>query len=440
MADRELHVVVLAGGDSTRIRTGGPKALLDLCGIPLLDHVLRAATGEAGTVLGSAASRTLVLGPRHREPIERWLAGSSHSAWRTVLQEKARGTGDAVACAMNTLPESGRVLVLCGDTPLLRTEVLEALLAEGNAMLTALVPEPSGYGRILRSEDGALEGIVEEKDADDEQRLIQEVNAGVYALPLARLRLALRGLRSNNAQGELYLTDAALQVLHLAEGSAVCLQEEWEQILGVNDLADFAQVQAIARERILLTHMLGGVVVDDPASTWIEEGVTIAPGARIMPFSVLRHGVQVGANCVVGPFAHLRSGTELADGAQIGNFVETKNAQLGPGAKAKHLSYLGDVTVGEKANVGCGTITANWDGKLKHRTVIGPRAFIGSGTVLVAPVRIGAGATTAAGSVVLKGRDVPDGATVAGVPARPLRVPPPAPSTGPCPPDPAPAP
>jgi len=429
MTASDLHVVVLAGGESTRIRTGGPKALLDLCGIPLLAHVLRAGAGEAGGSLAAAVSRTLVIGPRHRAPIEAWLGASSFSGWRIVLQEKARGTGDAVRCALTGLPADGRVLILCGDTPLLRAEVLEALLTEGDAMLTAIVPDPSGYGRILREEDGALSGIVEEHDADDEQRAIQEVNAGVYALPIAPLRKALAGLGTDNAQGELYLTDAALAVLHAREGSAVCLQDDWEQILGVNDLADFAAVQAIARERILLDHMLAGVIVDDPTTTWIEEGVEIAAGARIQPFSMLRRGVRVGSGCVVGPFAHLRTGTVLEAGAEIGNFVETKNAHIGPGAKAKHLSYLGDVVVGAKTNIGCGTITANWDGHAKHRTTIGERAFIGSGTVLIAPVRVGDGATTAAGAIVLKGRDVPDGGTVAGVPARLLGPPPPSPSS-----------
>ena len=421
MAGSDLHVVVLAGGDSTRIRTGGPKALLDLCGRPLLEHVLRAAAGASpASPLAQAASRTLVLGPKHREAVAGWLEKSEHRAYRVVLQEQARGTGDAVRCALADLPAAGRVLILMGDTPLLGSEVLEDLAAQRNALLTAIVPDPSGYGRILRNEDGEMLGIVEEKDADEEQRAIEEVNAGVYVLELAPLRAALARTGTANAQREFYLTDAACAVLQEREGSTVCLADDPDQIFGVNDLFDFARACAAMRESVLSAHMAAGVIVEDPSTTFVECGVEIAPGARLLPFTVVRHGVKIGARCVVGPFSHLRPGTVLEEGAEIGNFVEAKNAQFGPGAKAKHLSYLGDALIGARANVGCGTITANWDGKLKHRTEIGARAFIGSGTVLVAPVKIGDGATTAAGSVVLHGRDVPAGATVAGVPARPL--------------------
>ncbi len=424
MGASDLHLVVLAGGESTRVRTGATKVLLDLGGLPLLEHVFRAAApGGPGSPLEAVASRTLVVGPRHREAIEAWLAASGHDAWRVVLQPEPRGTADAVARALEGLPErdAGRVMVLYGDVPLIETATLEELARYPNALLSAVIGDPSGYGRIVRDDTGSLVAIVEERDADEEVREIQEVNAGIGVFEVGPLRAALARVDADNAQGELYLTDAVVAVLQEREGVVVTLVDGVEQILGVNDLVDLAEVGALLRERVLVGHMLAGVVVDAPETTYVECDVEIAPGARLMPFTVLRRGVRIGAGCTVGPFAHLRAGTVLEDGAEIGNFVETKNAHVGARAKAKHLTYLGDCEVGAGANVGCGTITANYDGRAKHRTVIGERAFVGSGTVLVAPVTVGAGATTGAGAVVLAGRDVPPGAVVAGVPARTLR-------------------
>jgi len=421
MESPELHVLVLAGGESTRIRTGGPKALLDLCGRPLLDHLLRAAEGV------EAASRTLVLGSLHRAPVEAWLQESGRGGWKTLIQEHALGTGDAARAGLEALPSRGQVLVLCGDTPLLRPETLQRMACERkNLLLTAFLDDPFGYGRIVRNEEGELIGIVEEADADEETAAIEEVNAGVYLLDLAGLKAAVASLRSNNAQGEFYLTDAVLEMLAEQGGVTLCLEDGGEEILGVNTLPDLAEVSFFLRRRILQDHMTAGVVISDPATTYIEDGVEIGSGSRILPFSVIRCGVRIGARCMVGPFAHLRAGTVLADGSEIGNFVEAKNADLGRGAKAKHLTYLGDVSVGALANIGCGTITANFDGRKKHRTEIGERASIGSGTVLVAPVRVGRRAVTGAGSIVTRNHDVPDGVTVLGVPARPF--PQPAPS------------
>lgn len=415
MAAAPLHALILAGGESSRLRTGGPKALLDLCGYPLLEHIFRATDGL------ELASRALVLGPTHRQPIEDWLGKAGRDAWQVVLQDRPLGTGHAVRCALEVLPQEGRLLVLCGDTPLITAETLQLLVDQGEAMLTADVPDPTGLGRILRDDEGSLLGIVEQADADDEQASIQEINSGVFVLDIASLREALTEVKADNAQGEIYLTDAAVQVLKARNGATVCLEEDWEETLGVNDLAEFSLVQLLMRQRILGQHMAAGVVVDDPSTAFIECDVEIGPGTRVMPCSVIRSGVRIGAGCEVGPFVHMRPGTVLEDGAQLGVFVETKNAHFGAGAKAKHLSYLGDAVIGAKANIGCGTITANYDGKNKHQTTIGERVSIGSGTVLVAPVTIGADATTGAGTVVPARRDVPEGATVVGVPAKVLQ-------------------
>jgi bifunctional UDP-N-acetylglucosamine pyrophosphorylase/glucosamine-1-phosphate N-acetyltransferase len=416
-----LHVLVLAGGNSTRTRTGGPKALLDLCGLPLLEHVFRAVDPL------QAGAHAIVLGPTHREPIEAWMRKSGRHAeagggWKIAIQPEARGTGDAVACGLSQLPEEGRLLILCGDTPMLTTDTLAALASqEGDCLLTALCEDPTGYGRVLYEEDGRVMRIVEESDADDEIRQVGEINAGVYLLDIGALRSALQEVKTDNAQGEFYLPDAAVAILRSREGVCVCLEDGESEILGVNTLQQHATAQYLLRERRLDEMMTAGVIIDDPATTYIEYDVEIGPGTRIHPCTVIRAGVKIGAGCEVGPFAQIRVGTQMHDGSVIGNFVETKNTQLESGAKAKHLTYLGDAQVGAKANIGCGTITANYDGKKKHRTDIGAGAFIGSGTVLVAPVRIGAGAMTAAGSVVLKGRHVDDGDIVGGVPARPLK-------------------
>jgi len=426
MAASPLHVLILAGGNSTRTRTGGPKALLDLCGLTLLEHVFRAVDPLD---VGECA---IVLGPTHRQPIENWMgkAGRLYGGgeaqldrrqWKVALQPEPRGTGDAVACGLQQLPKTGRVLILCGDTPLLSPETLRTLADQGSdALLTALVEEPTGYGRVLYEEDGRVFRIVEESDADEDIKKVAEVNAGVYVLDIEALHEAIAQVDTDNAQGEFYLPDAAVAMLRGREGVCVCLEDGETEILGVNTLQQHSLAQFLMRERRNDELMTAGVIIDDPVTSYVEFDAEVGAGTRIHPCTVIRAGVQIGKNCEVGPFAQVRVGTVLEDGAVLGNFVETKNSTLHAGAKAKHLTYLGDAMVGERANIGCGTITANYDGKHKHRTVIGARAFVGSGTVLVAPVRVGDGATTAAGAVVLKGRDVADGSVVAGVPAKPL--------------------
>jgi bifunctional UDP-N-acetylglucosamine pyrophosphorylase/glucosamine-1-phosphate N-acetyltransferase len=286
-------------------------------------------------------------------------------------------------------------------------------------MLTARVGKPRGFGRILRA-DGRFVRVVEEKDCTREQREIREVNLGVYAFARADLERFLPRLTAENVQREYYLTD--VPALVLADGGtveALELEDEREAI-GVNTIEHLAEARGELQRRILAAHMARGVQIEDPATTFVDHGVEIGVGTRILPCTVIRAGVKVGAGCEVGPFTQLRAGTVLADGAEVGNFTEAKNARIGEHTKAKHLAYLGDVTIGAHVNIGAGTIVANYDGQKKHPTVIGERAFIGSGSVLIAPCKVGAGALTGGGAVVTRNSEIPPGEAWVGVPARPL--------------------
>jgi bifunctional UDP-N-acetylglucosamine pyrophosphorylase/glucosamine-1-phosphate N-acetyltransferase len=280
--------------------------------------------------------------------------------------------------------------------------------------------DPGSLGRVVRGAGGALLEIVEARDADPATLALAEFNTGVYAFDARRLPPALARLPRDNAKGEEYLTDA---VNRLAASGDVALLAAADPaaLLGVNTMEDLARATAALGRRVLAEHMAHGVAVVSPEHTVIEVDVEIAPGARILPFTYVQRGCRIGPGAVVGPFARLRGGATLETEAEVGNFVEVKASRLGAGAKAKHLAYLGDATVGPEANIGCGTITANYDGRTKHRTVIGARARIGSGTVLVAPVEVGERAVTGAGAVVPARHDVAPGTTVVGVPARPLK-------------------
>ena len=413
-------VVILAAGAGTRFLSTLPKVCQPLCGRPLIGWVLdqaRALEPERIVLVVGHGAEVV------REAAEREVPPGERGRLAFVLQAERRGTGHAVLQALPELAQSDPVVVLYGDMPLLRQESLFALCAARTearaAMLTAVVGTPRGFGRILR-EDGAFAGVVEEKDATPEQQLLREVNLGVYCFLRADLERFLPRLTNRNAQGEYYLTD--VPALVRAEGGevrALVLEDEREAI-GINTIEHLAEARRELQWRILAAHMARGVHIEDPATTYIDHGVEIGAGARILPCSVIRTGVKVGADCEVGPFTHLRAGTVLEPGAEIGNFCEAKNARIGEHTKAKHLSYLGDVTIGARANIGAGTIVANYDGKKKHPTVIGDRAFVGSGSILIAPCNVGEGALTGAGAVVTRNSRVPPGEAWVGVPARPL--------------------
>ncbi len=431
----KLGVIVLAAGQGTRMKSGLPKVLHPLGGRPLLRHVVDKA-------LQLDADRIAVVYGHGGETVIDAIAEPSVS-W--VLQEEQLGTGHAVLQAMDAMAEADLVLVLYGDVPLLSTDTLRHLVSVASAgtigLLTAEMPDAAGYGRILRDAEGNVFRIVEHKDATVEERRIREINTGIMVAEGRQLHRWLRGLSKDNAQGEYYLTDVIAAAVH--EGliiSTVHPVDLWD-VAGINDRAQLAEVERVFQQRQVLRLMLDGVTIMDPArfdlrggltagqdvtidnNVIIEGEVTLGDRVQVSANSVLRNctigsGSIVLENCVVedatvgegvriGPFARIRPGTVLDNHTHVGNFVELKNAQLADGAKVNHLSYIGDASIGARANIGAGTITCNYDGADKHRTSIGDDAFIGSNSALVAPVTVGKGATIGAGSTIT--RDVPDG-------------------------------
>ncbi len=421
------RAIILAAGKGTRMKCDLPKVLHTIAGRSILDWVIDAARGAG------VADVTVVVG--HGADL---VTDTLPSGVAGVLQEQQRGTGHAVATALAAMGDvSGdTLLVLPGDSPLFRPETVAGLLAAhagACTVLTTAMPDPTGYGRAIRS-DGGLAAIVEDRDADDATRAITEVAVSTYVFDGAVLPGALDRLTTHNDQGELYLTDVV--ALLAADGPVGAFGvADHRETLGVNSHDQLADAEAVMRDRINRRLMEAGVWMQDPATTYVDAGVEVEAGARLYAdvhlegatrvaagtvigpgafvldstirrgatvwYSVLR-GVEVGEDADVGPFASLRPGTTLASGAKAGTFVEVKASTIGPRSKVPHLSYVGDTTIGEDSNVGAGTITCNYDGYRKHRTTIGSRVFIGSDTMLVAPVEIGDDAITGAGSVITK--------------------------------------
>jgi bifunctional UDP-N-acetylglucosamine pyrophosphorylase/glucosamine-1-phosphate N-acetyltransferase len=417
-----------------------PKVLHPLCGRSMLGHALAAAAELA-------PERLVVVAGHSRDEVSAEAARQAPDV-HVVLQERQGGTGHAVRTVSEALGDlPGIVVVTYGDMPLLRAQTLSALVREhataGNAVtvLTALVPDPAGYGRIIRDGSGALAEIVEDADATAEQRVISEINTGCYAFDGALLAGAVKRVATSNAQGQEYLTDVVAIMRGDGHLAGTVLAGDPAEIQGVNDQVQLAQARRALNGRLLEDWMRAGATIVDPASTWIDVDVTLAPDATIMPGTHLEGrtdigaGARIGPGCLlrdtsvgpeamllytvcesaevgpgatIGPFARLRPGTRISAGAHIGTFVELKNSRVGEGAKVPHLSYVGDADIGEGANIGAATIFANYDGVAKHHTTVGAHVFTGSDTVLVAPVTIGDGAYTAAGSVVTE--DVPPGA------------------------------
>jgi bifunctional UDP-N-acetylglucosamine pyrophosphorylase/glucosamine-1-phosphate N-acetyltransferase len=429
-----LRVVILAAGQGKRMNSDLPKVLQPLAGRPLLRHVVDTAKAL------QPAGLHVVYGHGGAQVRAAFEADDLHWA----LQAEQKGTGHAVMQAMPAVPDEACVLVLYGDVPLLKPATLRELLAlagDGLALLTVKLADPAGYGRVVRDKRGRVKGIVEQKDATRAQLKIQECNTGVLAVAAPMLKRWLKRLRSDNAQGEYYLTDIVAMAVKDKVAVQPLVAASETEVLGVNDKVQLAMLEAALRSEHALAAMRAGATIVDPArfdqrgelvlgrdvfidaDVLFEGRVVLGDRVRVGPHCVLRNvtigagtnlvshcvleQAEVGSGCSIGPFARLRPGAQLADDVHIGNFVEVKNSSIGKASKANHLTYLGDATVGAGVNVGAGTICCNYDGANKWRTVIEDGAFIGSGSMLVAPVTIGEKATTGAGSTIT--RDAPAG-------------------------------
>lgn len=432
--------VILAAGQGTRMKSALPKVLHEIAGLPMLAHVVRAAQ-RAG------ASKVVVVVGHGRELVERDLAARFGEGVTTALQAEQKGTGHATRCGLEALGAyEGDVVILAGDVPLLEAEAITTLVKAKRdakaplAVLTATLPDATGYGRILRDAAGAVAGIREQKDASEAERAITEWNTGVYAIDAAFLRGGLGKLDTKNAQGELYLTDVVAMAAR--EGGAASAKWAAQSVAGVNDRSQLADLEQAMRLRLAHALAKSGVTVRDPSTTYVGADVTVAPDAILEPNVHLRGKTSIGAGAridtgtvledvtvhpnanvkpytvaqksvigeaaQVGPFSHLRPDSVLGPDVHIGNFVETKKTTLGRGSKANHLAYLGDGVIGEKVNVGAGTIFCNYDGFQKHTTVLEDGAFIGSDSQLVAPITIGKNAYVGTGTTVT--RSVPEDA------------------------------
>lgn len=396
--------VVMAAGKGTRMKTNKSKVVHKIYERELVNRVI-----DTAEKVGS--DEIIAVVGHQRESVMSAIGNRT----KFVVQEELLGTGHALMQAAPLLEgKSGRVVILYGDVPLLKEETLRALIkkSEDNSeyatVITAIYENPTGYGRIVRDVEGRITEIVEEKDASDEQKMIKEINSGIYCFDIEELLIAIKQITPNNAQGEYYLTDVIKIMSEKGLKTGALIVEDNTEILGVNDRIQLELLTRVLRMRINTEHMRNGVTIEDSNCTYIHDDVKIGRDTVIHPNTTIKSGVVIGENCEIGPNAYIREGCIIEDNAKVGSFVELKKVKVGEGSKVPHLSYLGDCEVGKNTNIGCGTITCNYDGAEKHKTRIGEDCFIGSNVNLVAPVNIGNNVVIGAGSTITE--DVPDNA------------------------------
>ncbi|KAB3531844.1 bifunctional UDP-N-acetylglucosamine diphosphorylase/glucosamine-1-phosphate N-acetyltransferase GlmU [Alkaliphilus serpentinus] len=432
----KLKAIILAAGEGKRMKSRIPKVLHKLCGQGMLAHVIEAAEG-------SQVSETIVVIGHGADEVKSTLKAEI----RTVLQKEQLGTGHAVMMAQQYIEDEGNVIVLYGDGPLITEDTLNSLIDYHNkgcysaTVLTTDLSNPQGYGRIIRNNDLELERIVEDKDANPQEKEVKEINSGIYCFSSKELKNALPLLKSNNAQGEYYLTDVLAIIKNMGKKVGLFQTDKYEDIMAANSRDQLSDLEAIMRKRINQKHMENGVTIIDPANTYIEKKVkigidtTIYPGAILEGKTIIGEGCKIGpnshiidsviedhveidkstikessvkSNSTIGPYAYLRPGSRIGNNVKIGDFVEVKNSVIGDNSKASHLAYIGDAEVGKGVNIGCGVIFVNYDGVNKHKTIIEDNAFIGSNSNLVAPVKVNENGYVASGSTITK--EVPKGA------------------------------
>lgn len=412
---QNIIAVILAAGKGTRMKSDTPKVMHEILGRPMISYVV-------DSVKRSGVKTIVLVTGFGSDKVQEFFKDGKV---KTVLQKRLLGSGDAVNTAKKLIAKSrGDCLVVYGDTPLIKSETIKRLIDKHNAssasltLLTAVLKNPTGYGRIIRSTDGKITKIAEEDEARAYKKEIKEINVGTCLFRAEDLFDALNRIKPENTKKEYYLTDAVKILSDNGKKIESVSIEDLDEMIGVNSRVELAEAAFVIKTRIFNEIMMSGVTIQDPATTTIYPGTKIGRDSVIYPNTIIESDVVIGERCHIGPFARLRPGTRVADRGEIGNFVELVRTTIGESTKVKHHTYLGDSKVGKNVNIGAGTITANYDGKNKNKTTIGDGAFIGVGSILIAPVKIGKKALVGAGTVVLRGHNIKDGSTAVGVPAR----------------------